>query len=336
MRSAVHVRAALVAAFLVAAASVFFPPFTIPPARGESAAERYYRVGDWPKAAAAYEEVVRQGAGPEDLVKAAEADYRAGRLERAALLANRVLEKDDSVEARIILALIKARRGSPREALRDVESLKRTPADDHKVYTAIGVIVRAEDAPRALEYFRKAVDLNPDDFWAWFNMGLVYEDREVFEQATRAYKNAVRINPLYAQAQNNLGYSYKERRFYAYAVEHYRKAIELLPDNPGFYYNIGNAYSHQEKIDEAFNAYRKALELDPAFAKAHYNMARMYLRKDMVSEAIEEFRLYLRYGSSEVFGYVAPRAAVETEIKELETYLEIYGEVKPAGGSMAR
>ncbi len=279
---------------------------------------------------------MRQAAGPEDLVKAAEANYRTGRLDRAALLAGQVLERDDRIEARIVLALIKARKGSPREALRDIESLKQPSGDIHKVYSAMGVIMRAEDDMRALEYLRKAVDLEPDDFWAWFTMGLIYEDQEVFDQATRAYKNAVRINPLYAQAQNNLGYSYKERRFYAYAVEHYRKAIELLPDNPGFYYNIGNAYSHQEKIDEAFNAYRKALELDPAFAKAHYNMARMYLRKDRVREAIEEFRLYLRFGNSEVFGYVAPRTAVETEIRELETYLERYGEVKPVEGSMAR
>jgi tetratricopeptide (TPR) repeat protein len=250
--------------------------------------------------------------------------------------AKKSLELSDNLDSKVLLLMVRARRGEPENAMNELQSLKRDKTDDHKIYTAMGIIKSAEDVPAALAYFEKAVANDPEDFNAWFNMGLLYEDDERFEEATKAYGNAVRINPLNAQAQNNMGYAFKERRFYSYAVDHYLKAIGLRPDNPGYYYNLGNAYTHQEKIDEAYSAYKKAIELDPFFAKAHYNMGRTFLRKDMVGEAIEEFRLYLKYGDKAVFSFVKTRGDIEDEIEQLEEYLKINTQGRPKPGNMAK
>jgi tetratricopeptide (TPR) repeat protein len=255
---------------------------------------------------------------------------------RAKDIAGRILQKGESLEARILLALIMAKERGPEAALEGLKELRRSPEEEYRLLTAQCAVTRMSDAAAALSYCDRATEMNADDFWAWFNKGLIYEEREDFEKATKAYQEAVRINPSHAQARNNLGYSYKERHFYAYAIEHYGKAIELMPDNPGFYYNIGNAYAHKDRVDEAFAAYRKALDLDPSFSKAHYNMARMYLRKDMVKEAISEFRLYLRYATKAVYAMVASKSSVENEIEELEEYLSSYGEVRVQREGMAK
>lgn len=305
-------------------------------AAGEKDARHYYLVGDWRRAAEAFEPLTGGDATEEDLLRAAEANYRSGKLDRAKSLAGRVLQKSESLDSRLLLVLIMAKERGPEAALQALKELKGSPKEEHRVLTAQCVIARMTDTVAALSYCDRATELNADDFWAWFIKGLIYEEREDFEKATKAYKEAVRINPLHAQAQNNLGYSYKERHFYAYAIGHYLKAIELMPDNPGFHYNVGNAYAHKDRVDEAFASYRKALEIDPEFAKAHYNMARMYLRKDMVNEAISEFRQYLRYATKAIYSTVATESSVEEEIEELERYLSSYGEVRVQREGMAR
>lgn len=298
--------------------------------------EYYYKTGDWVKVVAAFNTELRENPQEYDINKVAEAYFYLGRFDSAEEAAKKALKTSDNPDSRIILALIRAKRGEADKAMKDLEALRKDNNNDHKIFTAMGIINTEDDITAALSYFNKAVEKNPDDFLAWFNIGLIYENDEVFEEAGRAYKNAVRINPLFAQAQNNLGYTYKERHFYAYAVEHYQRAIELRPDNAGYYYNIGNAYTHQERIEDAFNAYKKALEIDPAFAKAHYNMGRTYLRKDMVKEAMKEFRLYLKYGNKAVFRFVAPKDMVEEELEQLETYLVQSPPVKPAARDFAR
>ncbi|TAN40602.1 MAG: tetratricopeptide repeat protein [Nitrospirae bacterium] len=282
----------------------------------------YYDVGDWGKVVASFNASVSEITQPADLNRVAEAYYMLGNYRSAADVAQKALQIADNTDSKILLLLIQAKKGAEEKALTELRLISNNKGDAHKAYYAMGLIKAPADPKAALSYFQTAVGSNPDDFRSWFQIGLIYEEEELFEEATKAYKHAVRVNPLSAQAQNNLGYSYKERHFYAYAVEHYLKAIELRPDEPGYYYNIGNAYTHQEKIDKAFDAYKKALELAPAFAKARYNMGRTYLRKDMVREAIEEFKLYLKYGNNAVFSFVTPRSAVEDEIEQLEFYLE--------------
>lgn len=296
----------------------------------------YYKIGDWQKVVASYNAELREIKQQNLLNMTAEAYYGLGKLSQTKELAEKALAIQDNLDSRILLILVKAGKGDSEGAMKDLESLKNEHPDDHRVYTAMGMTVAHDDEKKAIAFFEKATKMNPDDFKAWFNLGLIYEEAESFEKATKAYKNAVRINPMFAMAQNNLGYSYKERHFYAYAVEHYRKAIELRPDIPGFYYNIGNAYTHEEKIDAAFEAYKKAIELDPKFAKAHYNMARTYLRKDRVRDAIEEFKLYVEYGTPEVFDYVSPKARVEDEIRQLEEYLTNNPDYRPASGESSR
>ncbi|MDA8432075.1 MAG: tetratricopeptide repeat protein [Nitrospiraceae bacterium] len=305
---------------------------------GQSAAKDiayYYDVGDWRRVIEEYRAHPADYASPEAMGRVADAYYQTGDFDAASETAGRSELKGDA-DAAIVAALVKAARGGRDAAMQALGMLASGGADAGRVYTAMGIVQRPVSVKEALAYFEKAAAASPGDYRPWFQMGLIYEDEERFEEAGRAYGKAIELNPLFAQAVNNLGYSYKERRFYQYAVEQYRKAIELIPDNAGYYYNLGNALTYREKIDGAFQAYKKALELAPTFAKAHYNMARTYLRKDMVNEAIAEFRLYLKYGNRAVFDFVASEDSVDDEIEQLEIYLEQNPPVRPAARSMAR
>ncbi|MCX7793711.1 MAG: tetratricopeptide repeat protein [Thermodesulfovibrionales bacterium] len=281
----------------------------------------YFVIGDWKRVIEEFHAKDRQNMSAEEVRQLALSFYFLGRLDEAEVYVKPLIKEDKQAET--IYYLIIAGKGKIKEALKALSEI-----DTPEALTAKAVIIKNTQPEEALRLLNEVIARNEEYFWAWFYRGLVLEEKQDFLNAAKAYKKALSINPLFAQAHNNLGYCYKEMHYYSWAVEEYLKAIELIPDNAGYYYNLGNAYTHLEKIEEAFNAYKKAVELDPYFAKAHYNLARTYLRKDMVREAIEEFRLYLKYGTREVFRTVASKKAVQEEIEQLEEYLRLYGPVK--------
>ncbi|MBA4373419.1 MAG: hypothetical protein C0402_11240 [Thermodesulfovibrio sp.] len=303
-------------------------------------AQRFFLIGDWDKTIAAYEQTAMDQLPVDAIGAYASACYRAGQFKKAEEALTVIQKHGENHEATVLSLLLAAREGRRSGAAEKLVAMLDKTTDkageNARVLTALGEILRQINTGQALIYAKNAVERDPDNFWAWFVLGTIYEEAEIFDDAAKAYRQAIRLNPLSALAHNNLGYSYKERHFYRYAIDEYKKAIELMPDQPGFYYNIGNAYTHEEAIEEAFLAYKKAVELDPSFAKAHYNVARTYLRKDMVQKAIDSFRLYLEYGTKVVFSTVASQRAVEDEIEQLEQYLQGHPSMKYPKGQVAR
>src|SRR3990172_5274433 len=168
---------------------VFFLSWVSPAYCGETDAYYFSKVGDWKKAVAAFSAVLRENPQTADFNKAAEAYYYYGKLDSAEDAAKKALERSDRLGSRVILLLVMAKKGRPDEALKELESLKKNTSDDYKIFTAMGMIKLPDDSEAALSFFNRALEKNTDDFFAWFNIGLIYEEDESFENATKAYKN---------------------------------------------------------------------------------------------------------------------------------------------------
>jgi Flp pilus assembly protein TadD len=61
------------------------------------------------------------------------------------------------------------------------------------------------DLPRALQHFRRAVELDPRDVRACNNLGTALERLGEYTQAEEAYQRAVLADPAYPLTQRNLG-----------------------------------------------------------------------------------------------------------------------------------
>ncbi|MFC1621734.1 tetratricopeptide repeat protein [Candidatus Omnitrophota bacterium] len=121
---------------------------------------------------------------------------------------------------------------------------------------------------KALEEFKKAIEVNPGDYIAYNNIGIIYKMKGDFEKAEEKYKKALGINPNYHLAYNNLGNIYLETARYDEAIECYKKAIEIAPYTSACYENIGKAYRNKGMIKEAREVFEKALQLDPNNSEA--------------------------------------------------------------------
>src|SRR5262249_50286106 len=63
----------------------------------------------------------------------------------------------------------------------------------------------ANQLDEALESYRRAIDLKPDQAEAHYQIGLICHGRKLLEEATRAYRLAIEARPQFAEAYNNLG-----------------------------------------------------------------------------------------------------------------------------------
>ncbi|WP_135606898.1 tetratricopeptide repeat protein, partial [Methanococcoides sp. NM1] len=62
---------------------------------------------------------------------------------------------------------------------------------------------------KALEYFDKALEINPDYVDAWNNKGLTLNKLNEFENASESFDKALEINPDDADLWNNKGNTIK-------------------------------------------------------------------------------------------------------------------------------
>ena len=74
---------------------------------------------------------------------------------------------------------------------------------------------------------------------------------EEYNQAISVYEKAIELNPEYYEAYNNLGTALKDQGKLDEAIDAYNKAISINPDYAEAYYNIGFTLQGQGKLEEA-------------------------------------------------------------------------------------
>lgn len=68
----------------------------------------------------------------------------------------------------------------------------------------------ADNMGKTLEYYLKGLELYPQHYEAWFNLGNIYAVHEDYYSAVDAYENAIKANPKFVLAKMNLGIVYSE------------------------------------------------------------------------------------------------------------------------------
>jgi Tfp pilus assembly protein PilF len=84
----------------------------------------------------------------------------------------------------------------------------------------------------AIEYFRKALDLSPEDPEVLFNMGLMAYEQNDVETALKYLNRAVRADPTYEDAWYNLIALYWSLQQMPTARARLQEALETNPDSP--------------------------------------------------------------------------------------------------------
>lgn len=141
---------------------------------------------------------------------------------------------------------------------------------------------------KAFVEFRKAFELNPEDKDVLNMTGIIYLlHYDDFPKAIDFFQKAVSVNPDFSEAHNNLGFAYEKSRKFNEAIDSYKKALSnLLYMTPEKAYNsLGRVYYRLGKYDEAIDAYKNSLKRMPELYISYYGLALCYNEKGRYGDA---------------------------------------------------
>ncbi len=88
------------------------------------------------------------------------------------------------------------------------------------------------NAKEAFEIFRRVVQLEPDRFNAWFNIGMILMKVGNLDVAIQAFRKVISIDPQDAEAYGAVGVLLSRQQKYQQAVPYLQHALKLRPEDP--------------------------------------------------------------------------------------------------------
>lgn len=121
----------------------------------------------------------------------------------------------------------------PQQAIVQLEETLRDHPDEAILHALLGLSwARLDDAGRAVEELKRAVELAPDDGKNHLYLAQLYEARQRPKNAEEHYLKALEHNPVLDEAWLKLGDASLERQDYVAARKHFEVAARLVPESP--------------------------------------------------------------------------------------------------------
>jgi len=218
------------------------------------------------------------------------------------------------------------------------------------------------DTDAVIRYFTTAIRLDPAFWGAYYNLGTVYFNIGMYEQArsrfdyiienfpsfelaylgrgltqmlNKSYHNALVDFSIYMEKRprDYRGWYYGGRcalqiRDYTRALEYFTQVTELQPMFARGYYELGNVYYATNRFAPAILNYNQALDLEPDLLEARKRLGESYYRLHNFIRAFDQFKQILVIDPNDpeanfMIGItIYKRAALDEYIDE---FLELYG-----------
>ena len=113
----------------------------------------------------------------------------------------------------------------------------------------------------AIKKYQRAIERNPVDAEAHFNLGVLYFAREKGEEAMGLFTKALELRPDYPEAHLLLGMEHHYRGQFDEAIDRYHTALQLKPEDPAPYRLLALAFDALGNQEAAHHAQARAEEL---------------------------------------------------------------------------
>lgn len=158
-------------------------------------------------------------------------------------------------------------------------------------YLAQGMQALDANQPAAAEpLFRKALEANPSDLQANFNLALVLGMENKDPEAVAAWRKTLELKPGLYEADLNLGILLIRDHQPGDALLLLKEASDAKPSEfrPHFYY--GQALFDAGQFSEAETQFRTAITANPKSAPANLGLARSLLKQEKFADSEASFR----------------------------------------------
>ena len=175
----------------------------------------------------------------------------------------------------------------------------------HQLLRAKGFkALASKDFETAATAFERVLQMEPLDAPTYQLMGNGYAQAGQFEQAINYYQKAIDLNPVdvltqhnFAHCYNNYGVSLRNGGKWDAAIDAYRNALRLMPTLQIARTNLSdaftrkaNAHSKAGELDAAVAAYLELQKLHPDDLHIRNLLGELYLKKGDYADALSVFR----------------------------------------------
>lgn len=192
----------------------------------------------------------------------------------------------------------------PRMTGEERERVARRYTDDAEAYRLYSLgrfhwsKISKEDWPKAVDYFNRAIERDPDYALAYAGLADAYTSimtvsflptAEAMPKAKQAAATALRLDDTLAEAHVSSG---RVKAYYEWdwtgAEREFQRAIELSPNLAGAHSEYGNFLTVVGRSEQAIVEAKQARELDPLTHVNHYHLAWALISARRYDEAIGE------------------------------------------------
>jgi tetratricopeptide (TPR) repeat protein len=149
---------------------------------------------------------------------------------------------------------------------------------------------KKQDSIQQEQSFKKALELNPNNYSAYIESGFTYRNQGKFTESEQIFKKSIESNPNIDSAYIGLGWLYRDQKRFVESEQLFRKAIELNPNNDSAYIGLGWVYKEQRKYTESEKLFKKAIELDPNYDFAYIGLGCLYIDQGKLAEEEQSFK----------------------------------------------
>jgi tetratricopeptide (TPR) repeat protein len=181
-------------------------------------------------------------------------------------------------------------------------------------WRGLGLLARQDgDHIQALEYFRVAAPLAPDDLWAQYDLAAELREQGDFGEAEAVLKSFAERHPNSAQALIVYADFIRDKAEPGQRIALLQRAVALEPDHFPAKLALADEYLTGARLDEAEAIYNAALAEQAFRTAGHMGMARVARRRGDRVEALEHFRAAAKLDPEDVWKH----DDVATELREL-------------------
>lgn len=152
--------------------------------------------------------------------------------------------------------------------------------DDYSYFRAGNLFFDTGEFDKAMEKYRQALAVNPDNAMAHHRLGFLLQKKKQFQEAMEHLQAAVRLDAQNPLAQFDLGIALAARDDFSNAVGHLAQAAQMMPDGFDRMYNpvtihhaLADAYYRLGRYAQSIPSLEAVLRHAPEHADANYLMA---------------------------------------------------------------
>jgi Flp pilus assembly protein TadD len=169
------------------------------------------------------------------------------------------------------------------------QHLAEHPGDAACLMLNGNVLLELDESKSAIEAFRAATQIAPDEHEAWSQMGIALMTEGRLEDAAEAFRTAVRLNPDNFRARVDLGNVLYMLGRSDKALESLEEASRLRPGDLGILRNLAGMYVSAKRNDSALIKVQEILKFNPSDLAARCDAAWLLFEMRRLNEAAEMF-----------------------------------------------